>query len=213
MAEPATHPGFPELRLEAVHGPDLAAAIPELSRLRVVVFHEFPYLYQGDAEYEARYLQSYLHTPESLVVLVYDGERVVGASSALPLKAEQPELLAPWQAAGLNVNSVWYLAESVLLPEYRGHGLGRHFFEARERRGAELGYTTASFCAVQRPESHPRRPDGYRPLDPFWVRQGYRRRPDLQAQLPWQDLDEATESPKPMVFWTKTLEDPRRPEP
>ena len=198
-----------ELSVEVVSGPDLKAAIPELSRLRVAVFREFPYLYTGDADYEARYLQSYLNTPESLVVLVRDGVRdggaVVGASSALPLKAEQAELRAPWIAAGTDINRVWYLAESVLLPAYRGRGLGVRFFEERERRGRELGYETASFCAVERAADHPARPADYVPLDAFWGHRGYTKRPELAAQLPWQDVDEEHELPKTMVFWTKEL--------
>ncbi len=194
-----------ELSVEVLTGPDLAPAIPELSRLRVTVFREFPYLYMGDAGYEARYLQSYLNTPDSLVVLVRDGGAVVGASSALPLNAEQAELRAPWEDNGLDVSTVWYLAESVLLQGYRGRGLGVRFFEERERRGRELGYEIASFCAVQRAADHPARPADYVPLDAFWGHRGYTKRPELAAQLPWQDLDEQCESPKRMVFWTKEL--------
>lgn len=194
-----------ELSVQAVTGPQLEAAIPELSRLRVAVFREFPYLYAGDPDYETRYLRSYLDAPESLVVLVRDGEGVVGASSALPLQREQAELRAPWEAAGLDVKTVWYLAESVLLPRYRGRGLGVRFFEERERRGRELGYVAASFCAVERAADHPRRPADYVALDAFWNHRGYVKRPELVAQLPWQDLDEESESPKRMVFWTKKL--------
>lgn len=195
----------PELQVTALSGPDLAPAIPELSRLRTEVFREFPYLYVGDLEYEARYLESFAASPESFMVLVRDGERVVGASSALPLAGEAAELQAPWHGDGLDVGRVWYLAESVLLPGYRGRGLGVRFFEERERRGRELGYAVASFCAVERPEHHPRRPAGYVPLDDFWKKRGYVQRVDLKAQLSWQDLDEGAESPKPMIFWTKNL--------
>ena len=194
-----------ELSVEVVSGSDLKAAIPELSRLRVVVFREFPYLYAGDADYEARYLRSYLDTPDSLVVLVRDGEQVVGASSALPLSAEQAELRAPWETVATDVNRVWYLAESVLLPAYRGRGLGVRFFEERERRGRELGFELATFCAVERAADHPAMPTDYVPLDAFWGHRGYVKRPELMAQLPWQDVDKASESPKKMVFWTKEL--------
>jgi GNAT superfamily N-acetyltransferase len=204
-SKPVAELSVAELNVEVLSGPGLKAAIPELSRLRVAVFREFPYLYVGDAEYEARYLQSYLNTPESLVVLVRDGEAVVGASSALPLKTEQAELRAPWEAAGINLNPIWYLAESVLLPEYRGRGLGVRFFEERERRGRELGYDIATFCSVERAADHPARPADYVPLDAFWGHRGYVRRPELVAQLPWQDLDEERESSKKMVFWTNDL--------
>ena len=193
------------LTVQILTGPGLAVAIPELSRLRVTVFREFPYLYVGNADYEARYLQSYLNMPDSLVVLVRDGETAVGASSALPLQAEQAELKAPWKAAGIDISRVWYLAESVLLPRYRGRGLGVRFFEERERRGRELGYKVASFCAVERSAHHPRRPADHVPLDTFWGHRGYVRHPELVAQLPWQDLDESAESPKDMVFWTKAM--------
>ena len=193
------------LTVQILTGPGLAVAIPKLSRLRVTVFREFPYLYVGNADYEARYLQSYLNTPDSLVVLVRDGETAVGASSALPLQAEQAELKAPWKAAGIDISCVWYLAESVLLPAYRGRGLGVRFFEERERRGRELGYKVASFCAVERAADHPSRPADDVPLDEFWGRRGYTKRPELVAQLSWQDLDEESESPKRMVFWTKDI--------
>lgn len=193
------------LTVQILTGPGLAVAIPELSRLRVTVFREFPYLYIGDADYEARYLQSYLNTPDSLVVLVRDGEMAVGASSALPLQAEQAELKAPWKAVGIDISRVWYLAESVLLPAYRGRGLGVRFFEERERRGRELGYKVASFCAVERAADHSSRPANDMPLDEFWGRRGYTKRPELVAQLSWRDLDEEGESPKRMVFWTKDI--------
>lgn len=193
------------LTVQILTGPGLAVATPELSRLRVTVFREFPYLYVGDADYEARYLQSYLNTPDSLVVLVRDNETAVGASSALPLQAEQAELKAPWKAAGIDISRVWYLAESVLLPAYRGRGLGVRFFEERERRGRELGFKVASFCAVERAADHPSRPANDMLLDEFWGRRGYTKRPELVAQLSWQDLDEEGESLKRMVFWTKDI--------
>jgi len=198
------------LSVDVLSGAALSDAIPELSRLRVEVFRAFPYLYEGDPAYETRYLRGYLETPQSAVVLVRDlsrppGQQVVGASSALPLAAELPELRAPWEVAGLDVGRVWYLAESVLLPEYRGQGIGVQFFRERERVGRELGFTLAAFCAVDRPDTHPRRPADFVPLDAFWTHRGYTRRPDLRALLSWQDLDETQESPKPMTFWLREL--------
>ena len=50
------------------------------------------------------------------MVLVRDGKTVVGASSALPLKAEQAELRAPWEAAGLDI-STWTLERSGRIKE------------------------------------------------------------------------------------------------
>ena len=72
-------------------GGDIDAFLPELARLRIRVFREYPYLYEGSAAYEEKYLKTYANVPESVMVLVWDGGRVVGASSGLPLEVETPE--------------------------------------------------------------------------------------------------------------------------
>ena len=56
-----------------------------------------------------------------------------------------------------------------------------------------------------RPADHPRRPAGYVPLDGFWRERGSRPVPGLVGTISWRDLDEPTESAKPMQFWTKQL--------
>ncbi|MFC4424953.1 GNAT family N-acetyltransferase [Deinococcus navajonensis] len=194
------------VRLERRTGEQIREVLGDLAQLRVSVFRAFPYLYEGSAEYEAGYLETYLQTPDSVAVLVRDGQRVVGASTALPLRAETAELRAPFEENGFNVDDVFYLAESVLLPAYRGRGLGVRFFEEREAHARALGrFTLTAFCAVERPEDHPRRPDGFVPLDGFWRRRGYHKHPELQTTLSWPDLDEQSASPKPMTFWLKSL--------
>jgi hypothetical protein len=38
-------------------GTEIAGVVDDLARLRVTVFRDWPYLYDGDAEYERRYLE------------------------------------------------------------------------------------------------------------------------------------------------------------
>jgi len=192
--------------IKRLRGTSIQLYIPELARLRIRVFREFPYLYAGDADYEARYLRTYTDSPDSVVVLVFDDERIVGASTGLPLADETDNVIAPFRQAGMDVAHIFYFGESVLLPEYRGHGLGVRFFEEREAHARELGrFDLACFCAVDRPADHPRRPADYVPLDRFWEKRGYTRHPELTAEFSWQDLDERGESTKPMTFWLKSL--------
>jgi GNAT superfamily N-acetyltransferase len=196
-----------ELHVECRTGADLIADLPALARLRIQVFREYPYLYDGDAEYEERYLRIYADAPDGIMVLVRDGDRVVGASSALPLAAETPNVIEPFRAHGYTPERLFYYGESVLLPEYRGLGLGRRFFEEREARARALGrFDFACFCAVDRPDDHPRRPRDYRPLDGLWAKRGFVKQPQLRTTFSWRDLDEAEETPKPMVFWLKHLD-------
>lgn len=195
-----------ELRIERLYGAAIAQQLPGIAQLRIQVFREFPYLYEGSEDYERKYLQTYIDSPDSLFVLVFDGERLVGASSGLPLSDEVDDLRRPFEQQGEPVERIFYCGESVLLPEYRGRGIGVRFFEEREAHARRLGrFEKICFCAVERPADHPRRPVDYLPLDGFWQRRGYQKRSDLRTTFVWQDLDETAESPKPMVFWMKSL--------
>lgn len=193
------------IRVELATGAAIRAHLGAIAALRIAVFREYPYLYEGSMAYEHEYLGSYAGSPASLVVLAYDGDRVIGASTALPLAQHSDEVVPPFARAGIDPASVYYFGESVLAPAYRGHGLGGRFFEERERRARALGFAIAAFCAVDRPADHPARPAGYVAPGGLWRRHGFVRRPDLVAELAWRDVGDADETAKPMVFWTKAL--------
>ena len=192
--------------IQLLRGPQIAPHIDDLARLRIAVFREFPYLYDGTLDYEAEYLATYVRSADSLCVLVRDEGRVVGASTALPLMDETEEFQQPFIDGGWDPARVFYCGESVLLPAWRGRGLGVRFFVEREAHAQRLGrFDWCAFCAVQRPADHPRRPADYQPLDAFWSRRGYSHHPELHTEYHWRDLDEREESAKPMSFWLKEL--------
>jgi len=195
--------------LEALTGARLEACLDDLARLRIAVFRSFPYLYDGDEAYERRYLRTYVETPGGVLIAARDGDRggrVIGASTGVPLAGEPEEICAAVTAGGLAVDTTFYFGESVLLPEYRGQGVGVRFFQAREDHArAQGGFTHAVFCAVERPVDHPRRPADYQPLDDFWRRRGYAPLPGARCTFSWRDLDEEAQSPKPMAFWGRAL--------
>lgn len=192
----------------ALRGAEIAPRLDEVARLRIAVFREFPYLYDGDLAYEARYLRTYVDTPDALCVLALDGARVVGASTALPLADEGPAFQAPFIARGIPVEAVFYCAESVVLPAYRGRGLGRRFFDAREAHARALGrFRWTAFAAVDRAPDDPRRPADGRGNESLWTRRGYVRQPGMTMRLAWKELGEAAESEKPLTFWLRPLEE------
>ena len=180
--------------------------IKDLARLRIEVFREFPYLYDGSPGYESDYLRTYLDVPDSVVVIALDGARVVGVSTGLPLVAETDNVKRPFVEHGRDPEKVFYFGESVLQGAYRGKGLGVRFFEEREAHArSHVRFDFTAFCAVHRDDDHHRRPADYVPLDAFWENRGYRKHPELSTTLSWQDLDEVSKSPKPMVFWLKRI--------
>jgi GNAT superfamily N-acetyltransferase len=194
------------LALARVTGDALVPWLGELARLRIRVFRDWPYLYDGDHDYEERYLRTYVETPDAVLVLALEGERAVGAATALPLAHETENVIAPLRAAGYDPRRVFYFGESVLLPGYRGRGIGVAFFEHREAHARGYGhYRHACFCGVVRPLDHPRRPADDVPLDGYWRRRGYAPVPGAVARFSWKDIDEPVESEKPLAFWVKAL--------
>lgn len=192
------------IRIERKSGTALIEHISDLARLRIEVFRDFPYLYDGDFEYEKKYLQTYIDCPQSVIVLAFDGDEVVGASTAMPMKYETAEIQKPFIENGYNLDEVFYCSESVLNKNYRGLGIGVRFFEEREAHAAELGgFKHITFCCVERPIDHPRRPADYVPLDKFWNKRGYVKHPELHTEYVWKDLDDEEETAKPMTFWLK----------
>jgi GNAT superfamily N-acetyltransferase len=193
------------IAIEAFSG---RAALPffgDLAALRIEVFREFPYLYEGTLAYEERYLRSYAESERSVVVIARDGERVVGASTATPLTEHGEEVAPALAKAGIDPERVYYFGESVLRASYRGRGIGHAFFDHREAAAKKHGFGIAAFCAVVRPEDHPLRPTDYVPHDAFWTKRGYAKRQDIVASFEWRDLGEHQETHKPMVFWVKEL--------
>ncbi|EMS78608.1 hypothetical protein [Desulfotignum phosphitoxidans] len=195
-----------KLIVKNLTGDQIHPFLDELARLRIEVFKEYPYLYDGSVEYETEYLKSYAACSESLVVGAFKDEHLVGASTGLPMKDAAQEFKAPFAAQGQDIDKIFYFGESVMKKACRGTGIYARFFAEREGYARSLGrFDRVCFCAVERPADHPAKPSGYRPLDGYWNRRGYTRRPDLTTRFLWKDLDEVEESPKKMVFWIKPV--------
>ena len=191
------------MNVRPLTGGELAAALDDLADLRIRVFADWPYLYEGDPAYEAEYLKEFAAAPQAVLVAAFDGAQIVGAATAAPMRDQKAEFSAPFAARGLDIARLFYFGESVLLPQYRGQGVGHAFFDHREAQARACGADAACFAAVIRPADHPARPAGYVPLDAFWTRRGYAPVPGLTTDLAWKDHGDATETLKPMQYWLR----------
>lgn len=192
------------LRYQTLRGEAIRGEVPALAALRLRVFRDWPYLYEGTLEYEHRYLNTYAQCPDSLAVLVWEGEQCVGATTALPMSAADAAMREPFKQRGLPIGDLLYFGESVVLPSHRGRGLGLAFFERREAHAVALRLARCAFCAVERPEDHARKPLHYVGNEVFWAKRGYSPT-ELRCHFSWQDLGESAQSQHTLRYWMRTL--------
>lgn len=178
----------------------------ELAHLRINVFREYPYLYDGDLEYEKDYLSQYLSTKNSALVIVKDKQRIVGAITGIPLNETFSDCKDFFLENNIPMEGVFYLGEITLLKEYRGQGIGARMYELFEEFVRENQmYKEIALCEVVPSKSDPSLTNDYFCLDSFWTKRGFVKNPDWVTYFSWKELDSCEEFYHPMVFWTKKL--------
>ena len=193
--------------IDVVDGERVRAYLPELARLRIAVFRGWPYCYDGNEDYERRYLETYGRSQRSVFVLARNADTIVGASSGIPLADEEAAIRRPFDEAGIAIGDVFYFGESVLMPSHRGLGIGHRFFDEREAFAHRHGFAVTAFCSVVRNADDPRRPPGYRSNDAFWRKRGYLPQPSMRCRLSWTEIGDSEESTHELVFWLRDWRD------
>ena len=190
-----------------VGGAALGPWLEDVARLRIAVFRDWPYLYDGDLAYEREYLDAYAKSADSVFVLAFDGDRVVGAATGLPLADDSDRVPAPVarrRAIGGRGVLLRRIGAAARVP-----GAGHRPSLLRRARGAcaVAGSLRAAPRSVRwiAPHDDPRRPAGHRGNEAFWSKRGYVRQPGLTVRLAWRELGEASPSEKPLTFWTRPL--------
>ena len=188
-------------------GSAVADSLADLASLRIEIFQEFPYLYDGRREDELRYLKLYAEAPESFVITVTASDKVVGAATGIPLRHEHQGLIEPFAGSAYPVDEIYYVGELLLYPAYRNQGLGLRLVTKVEAQVCSLGtYRYLTCSTVLRPDDHPRRPTQtqYLPIDRFLARTGFRPLPGMTTEFSWRETDGDTRT-HPMKFWIKEL--------
>jgi GNAT superfamily N-acetyltransferase len=141
-----------------------------------------------------------------MLAVAYDGASVVGASTCMPLADAAAEIRYPVAARGWDPAAFFYFGESVLLPAYRGRGIGVAFFAAREAHAiADGSCDYALFYAVRRAPDHPARPADAASLEPFWQRRGFSPIPGLSCQMEWKEVTGPAPVMNTLDAWCKPL--------
>jgi GNAT superfamily N-acetyltransferase len=195
-----------EIKILSYTGESIRQFLPDIARLRMEVFLEYPFLYAGDENYEMKYLEKFITSKDAVAAIAFDGKKIIGASTGLPFTAESQDLQKPFTETGLHPKDYFYFGESVLQKQYRRLGIGHRFFDEREKHARKLGrFKYLCFCTVKRAANDPRRPPDFVPHHRFWQKRGFKEHPELTCMLAWQEIGEKHETLKEMVFWIKQL--------
>ena len=197
------------LRIEPVSGAALRRALPALAKLRIEVFREWPYLYEGSLEYEANYIERFARLALGVIVVATDaGDEAIGAATAPPMEGQNPDVTAPFVERGYDLKKLFYFGEFLVLQA--GLSWARHracLLRSARRRGSRHARRRARDLLGRRAlaPDDPRRDPNHRPLDGFWQKRGYAPVEGLVGHYAWTDIGDKEQTRKPMQFWMREL--------
>lgn len=193
------------IRIISFTGEKVRNFIPEIAKLRVEVFREYPFLYIGDFDYEKRYLEKFTQMKDAIVTAAFDNETLIGIATGFPFIYEAENLQNVFKDFQRDPKEYYCFGESVLKKQYRGIGIGKRFYEERENFARSVGYRYICLYTIIRDPDDPKRPPNYRDLSSFWEARGFVKHPELVGTVSYQEINEEQETPKEMIFWIKEL--------
>lgn len=193
-----------DITIRSLKGAEIGPFLQSLAMLRIEVFRDYPYLYEGSMAYEKRYLAEFAGSEHAVIVGAFDGDTLVGAATGAPLMECHREFAPVFEEQCIDPHNVFYFGESVLLRAYRGRGIGHAFFDGREQAARQTeGMCVAAFCAVVRAREHPLKPATYCTLDAFWGKRGFQKVEGMTGRMTWKDIGQDMQTSKDMQFWVK----------
>jgi GNAT superfamily N-acetyltransferase len=196
-----------DLRYEIVCSKDIMPHVEAITNLCLIVFKEYPYLYDGYFEEYVPFIKGYAQSEHGIGCLLFDDNKLVGVAIGCPLNEicektfQKPFIEHNYQ----NLHQFFYLGELVLLKEYRGKGHGKKLYYTVENEVIKKGFPTIYFCKIIEFDNHPLMPADYYSLDSFWTHLGFQTCQDLQFNGFWKVVGKTEVSTHPMIFWMKQL--------
>lgn len=202
-------------RFLKLHGSEACRYFAPLVELKLATFAKFPYLYKGDIDSERAWLETYLRSDSSIILIVEHDGKIIGASTGIGGQDEDENYRKPFLDRGIDPATIFFYGESMVLPKYRGIGLGKVFYEQREKYARSLpGIKASAMCILQRGSEHPLAPATFdRSRDNYeriWEGRDFAALPNVTAAAEWQDLDTGVPTEKTFQVWLKLLKERRR---
>ena len=196
----------PDIKIRTLRGAGIKTYIPSIVKVRNEVLKEYPYMRDNPVEEDTKYFKHLSQSKDSIAVLIFDGPKIIGVTTGMPLEEQLPFLQKPFLEKKIKLSEIFHFGVCALLKPYRGRGIAHHFFDLREEHVKHLKrFKKISLTCVLRPKNHPKKPKDYISLDSFWKKRGYVERKDLISENAWREHDEKAPTPKSLVFWVKEI--------
>lgn len=198
-------------KITVLLGLQLLSIINTISDWRIKEFKEYPYLYEGNLEYEKDYSNAYVKTDKSSAAVAYDNDTVVGFLTGIPLiedKETFPDTEREFVKYGFDPKTFYYFGEIIVDPQYRHKGIASKLFTILENKvSQELGYKNVCFITIEHPENHPLKPTDYQDSSVIWQHLGYEKK-DIKVSIVYPTIQpdgSVQNKENVMVYWVKKL--------
>jgi GNAT superfamily N-acetyltransferase len=186
-------------------GSQIQDYLEQIAQLRLTIFKEYPYLYDGGLKDELVYLQHYTNHAEATAIITSCGNELAGAVTAIPLQYESEEITSPLASMQYPVECTIYIGELLFYPDYRNKGLGTRLLSGIEQHfHSQKNYEYLTSATVNRAEDHLCRPEGYVPIERFLQRNQFAKMPGVTTHITWKEID-GVHRDHEMQFWIKAL--------
>lgn len=196
--------------IKVYKGQEIKPHINKLAELRVKEFYNFPYLYVGTIEEDALHSAEYAENDDSLLIIAFADDNVVGLYSGTPFNSPMSFLQA-WKIEALRqgreLEGYYYLGELIVEKEWRNKGIGAQIIKRLFDEIKKMGYEKVGGVTSIRPSDHPLRPENYEDTDEVWPKFGlFKTNVTLTVNYPTRQSDGSViDETNFMALWVKGL--------
>ena len=182
--------------------------LEEVIKLRVEVFREYPYLYDGNLEYEKEYFKDFVKDSTARVILVKDGFEVVAVATSIALSNAHlcDDIHKPFIEKGYDVERFYYYGEIMIDKNYRNKGISKQIYGLREKEVLSLGFDRLCFATILKDSD--KMPQDYFDPAEMWKSMRFDEHLDMQVECSWPKIqyDGSTrEQVSKLNFWVKKI--------
>lgn len=198
-------PNSSSIQLKTLQFHDVEPLWPQIVKLMDAVYMEYPNLYDGAGDGYDYNLDVFRKARDTHFCLIFDGPKIVGFIGSMCMEDAVTSYMKHLTAKNIPLQSKYYIGETVILPEYRGKGLGKKLHEAAETHARHLDYSEFWLCTLDESRVTTPAPAKYSSGEKFWRNRGFTRHPELIFNTRYKAVGESAETAHGMIFYSKRL--------